>query len=406
MRSLLALLILSAWDGSHGGSQSPAAPEAIDATVVLHAGRMLDVDAGAYVPDVAIAIRGDRIVHVGPRGSVRVQANARVIELGDRVVMPGLIDTHVHLALGGNGSDAAGKTLQAGFTTVRDLGSTGGTGIALRDAIDAGKVAGPRMVVAGAGIGAPGGACDSAFAGEGRVSSAAEAVRIVDEQAAAGVDVIKICTGGGVLPRAADADVVELDAEMVKAIVAAAARHGLRVAAHAEGPKAIAAAVAGGVASIEHGGLIDLSNVADMLAHGTVLVPTLYRIDFTLSQLGESRQRTVVSEGRELAFARAKAVIAAGVAVAMGTDAVVIPHGDNARELGALVEVGLSPARAIRAATVDAARLLGDKLAVGSLAPGKLADVIAVRGDPLADVGALRDVTFVMKGGVVVRDDR
>ncbi|HEY5924568.1 MAG TPA: amidohydrolase family protein [Kofleriaceae bacterium] len=151
--------------------------------------------------------------------------------------------------------------------------------------------------------------------------------------------------------------------------------------------------------------MIEIANVADMRERGTMLVPTLYRIDFTLGQLGEGRQKTVIAEGRALAFARAKAVIAAGVSVAMGTDAVVIPHGDNARELGALVEVGMSPANAIRAATVDAAALLGGKLAVGSLAPGKLADLIAVRGDPLADVGALRDVGFVMKGGAIVRDE-
>jgi imidazolonepropionase-like amidohydrolase len=288
---------------------------------------------------------------------------------------------------------------------VRDLGSTGGAGIALRDAIKAGMVVGPRMIVAGAGIGAPGGACDGVFASEGRVTTPEEASRIVDAQAAAGGDVIKICTGGAVLPRARDVDVVELDAAMVTAIVDAAARHELRVAAPAGGPKAIEAAVAGGVASIEHGALIDVANADAMRARGTVLVPTLYRVDFTLSQLPEGPQRKAVAEGRALAFANVKAAVAAGVKVAMGTDAIVIPHGDNARELGSLVEVGMTPAQAIRASTVDAAALLGDDLAVGVLAEGKLADVIAVRGDPLADVGALRDVVFVMRGGAIVRDD-
>jgi imidazolonepropionase-like amidohydrolase len=217
--------------------------------------------------------------------------------------------------------------------------------------------------------------------------------------------VIKICTGGGVLPRAADLDVVDLDGAIVNAIVEAATRHGLRVAAHAEGPKAIAAAVSGGAASIEHGGLVDASNFEAMRMRGTVLVPTLYRIDFTLSQMREGRPRAVIAEGRTLAFERTKAAVNAGVPIVMGTDAVVIPHGDNARELAALVEVGMTPAHAIRAATVDAAALLGDKLAVGTLAPGKLADLIAVRGDPLADVGALRDVVFVMKGGAIVRNE-
>ena len=400
MRALLAILIAAAC----GAREPVASTPPIDATVVLYAERMLDVVAGTYVTNVMIAIRGDRIVHVGPRGSVRAAPSVRPVELPGVVVMPGLIDAHVHLTLGGAGADAAGKTLHAGFTTVRDLGSTKGAGIALRNAIESGKIVGPRMIVAGAGIGAPGGACDNVFGGEGRVSNAADAVRVVDAQAAAGVDVIKICTGGGVLPLAADMDVVELDAAMVKAIVDAAARHRLRVAAHAEGPKAITAAVTGGAASIEHGGLIDLANAEQMRARGTVLVPTLHRIDYTLSQLRDGApQRAVIAEGRALAFARAKDAVAAGVAVAMGTDAVVIPHGDNARELTALVEIGMSPSRAIRAATSDAAALLGEKLAVGSIAPGKLADVIAVRGDPLTDVGALRDVVFVMKAGAIIK---
>ena len=392
--------------GGRGRPPEPAPPAAPAVTLVLHVERMLDVAAGAYVDDMTIAIAGDRIAAVGRRASVRVDPAVRVVELRGVVVLPGLIDAHVHLALGGNGAEAAGKTLRAGFTTVRDLGSTGGAGVALRDEIASGKVTGPRMIVAGAGIGGPGGACDAVFGGEGRVRSAAEAVKIVDAQAAAGVDVIKICTGGGVLPRAADAGVVELDAATVKTIVEAAARHGLRVAAHAEGPEAIAAAIAGGAASIEHGGLIDAANAAAMKTRGTVLVPTLHRIDYTLTQLPDGPRRAIVAEGRALAFTRVRAAIAAGVKVALGTDAVVIPYGDNAREVGALVEVGMSPAAAIRAATIDAAALLGDKLAVGSLAPGKLADVIAVRGDPLADVAALRDVVFVLKGGAVVRDDR
>jgi len=372
-------------------------------TVAVHAERMLDVAGGAYLPDMIIAIAGDRIAQVGKRGAVAIPAGVKVIELPGAVVMPGLVDAHVHLALGGADADGAAKTLRAGVTTVRDLGSTGGEGIAMRDAIASGKLLGPRMFVSGAGIGAPGSACDAVFGGEGRVTTAEEATRIVDAQAAAGVDVIKICTGGAVLPLAKDAEVVELDATMVKAIVDAAARHGLRVAAHAEGHGAIAAAIAGGATSIEHGGLIDAANARDMRAHGTVLVPTLYRIDYALSQLPQdAKQRPAVAEGRTLAFAGVKSALTAGVAVAMGTDAIVIPHGDNTRELAALVEVGLTPAQAIRAATLDAARLLGDKLAVGSLEPGKLADIIAVRGDPLADVGAVRDVAFVMKGGVAV----
>jgi imidazolonepropionase-like amidohydrolase len=373
----------------------------VEASVVVHAARMLDVVAGAYIDDAAIAIAGDRIAWVGRRAELRVKPGARIVELPpDAVAMPGLIDAHVHLALGGADRDGALKTLRAGFTTVRDLGSTGGAGIALRDAIARGETKGPRMIVAGAGIGGPGGACDAVFAGEGRVTTAREATAIVDAQAAAGVDVIKICTGGGVLPQAADRDVTELDPAIIRAVVDAAKRHGLRVAAHAEGPTAIGNAVAAGVASIEHGGFIDPANVAAMRERGVVWVATLYRIDATLAQLAEGPQKTAIAEGRTLAFAHAKAAFAAGVPVALGTDAIVIPHGDNARELGALVEAGLSPAAAIRAATIDAARLLD--VPAGTLAAGALADVIAVRGDPLANVAALREVLFVMKGGSVV----
>ena len=204
--------------------------------MVVRAARMLDVEAGAYVDDAAIAIDRDRIVWVGKRAELRAKPGARVVELPrDAVAMPGLIDAHVHLALGGADRDGALKTLRAGFTTVRDLGSTGGAGIALRDAIARGETVGPRMIVAGAGIGGPGGACDGVFGGEGRVTTIEEAVKIVDAQAAAGVDVIKICTGGGVLPQAADRNATELDPAIIRAIVDAAKRHRLRVAAHAEG---------------------------------------------------------------------------------------------------------------------------------------------------------------------------
>jgi imidazolonepropionase-like amidohydrolase len=400
MRTLAILALLL---GCGAPAATPRGPAPVEATVVIHAARMLDVVKGAYVEDAAIAVAGDRIAFAGRRAELHVVPGARVVELPpDAVAMPGLIDAHVHLALGGADRDGARKTLRAGFTTVRDLGSTGGAGIALRDAIARGETPGPRMIVAGAGIGGPGGACDGVFGGEGRVTTVEEAVAIVEAQAAAGVDVIKICTGGGVLPQAADRDVTELDPAVIRAIVEAAKRRGFRVAAHAEGPTAIANAVAAGVASIEHGGFIDPANVAAMRARGVVWVATLYRIDATLAQLPEGPQKTAIAEGRALAFASAKAAIAAGVPVALGTDAIVIPHGDNARELGALVEAGLSPAAAIRAATVDAAIQLD--VPAGRLAAGALADVIAVRGDPLADVAALRDVLFVMKGGVQVRD--
>ena len=355
---------------------------------------------------VSIGITAGRIAAI----DAVLPAGREQLSVGGSLVLPGLVDAHVHLAGGATtdgsipGAADAEKTLRAGVTTVRDLGSTDNAGVALRGAIINGAVRGPRMIVAGAGIGAAGGACDQVFGQQGRIATPEDAVRVVDEQAAAHVDVIKICTGGGVLPRAADADIVELDEAMVRVIVEAARKHGLRVAAHAEGPRAIAAAIRGGAVSIEHGALVDVDNIADLKRHGTVLVPTLYRIDFTLAQLPDGPRKAVVAEGRALAFSRVRAAVAAGVPIAMGTDATVIPHGDNARELGALVEVGMTPAAAIRAATLDAAALVAPQLGIGEIAPARQADLIGVRGDPLADVAALRDVVFVMKDGAIVRE--
>jgi imidazolonepropionase-like amidohydrolase len=323
-----AVTVLAAVLGCSSAPRGPVGTP-LEATIVVHARRMVDVALGAYVDDVAIAIRGDRIAHVGRWEPSRMPAGVRTVELD--TVLPGLVDAH-------------------------------------------------------------------------RIATPEDAVRVVDQQIAARVDVIKICTGGGVLQRAADADVVELDEATVRAIVETARKHGLRVAAHAEGPRAIAVAIRGGAVSIEHGALVDADNIAELKRHRTVLVPTLYRIDFTLTQLPDGPRKAIVAEGRALAFARVRAAIAAGVPIAMGTDATVIPHGDNARELGALVELGVSPAAAIRAATVDAAALVAPHLGIGEIAPGKLADLIGVRGDPLSDVAALRDVVFVMKGGAIARE--
>ena len=390
-------------------------PEPLTADVVLHARHLIDVQTGTDVGERMIAIRGGEITEVAAWDAKRIAAT-RVIDLGDAHVLPGLIDAHVHLAWAAAaagdklpGTDEALATLRAGFTTVRNLGSTGGADIALERAISSGKLPGPRMLSAGTGLGAPGGICDQVF-GEAKVTTAADAEREVDRLAAAGADVIKVCAGGGVVPSPRDASAVELGEDVLKTIVAAARKHDLRVAVHAQGSEAIVAAARAGVASVEHGSLIDERAIAALREHDVVLVPTLARLDFIVEQAtssGAPAQRiAALTAIRDDAKKRVREAVKAGVSIALGTDATVLPHGQNARELQALVDVGLSPRDALRAATVSAAALLGPRAGkIGVIANGYAADVIAVEGDPLADAGAVTKVVFVMKAGVVVRDD-
>jgi imidazolonepropionase-like amidohydrolase len=398
--------------------QSPAGSDRPE-RIALRSARMIDVEEGSVIQDAVVLVEGLRIVAAGTREQVSIPEGVRLLDLGTCWLVPGLVDAHVHLAWGAaadaGGNDApppgaaeALATLRAGFTTVRNLGSTGFADVLLREAIDAGEVPGPRMLVAGPGLGAPGGTCAGVFAGEGVVRSAEEARAKVRELAEAGVDWIKFCAGGGVLATPADQDACELSPETMRAIVEEAHALSLRVAAHAQGPRAIATAVQAGVDSIEHGALLDDPAARAMKERGTVLVPTLYRLDWNVAAAGQSggAQATRLAQARDDARAHVKRAIELGVPLVLGTDATVFPHGLNARELGVLVELGLSPLQAMRAATLDAARLLGLEREIGSIAPGKRADLIAVAADPLADVRALEHVVWVMRDGRVVKDER
>jgi imidazolonepropionase-like amidohydrolase len=301
-------------------------------------------------------------------------------------------------------------TLLAGFTAARNLGSTGYSDIALRDAIAAGDVPGPRLRAAGTGIGEPGGVCDSVFQGGGTAKGAEAVAQKVTDLVRAGADTIKLCAGGGVVARPADAEAVELDEEELRALVGAAHAAGLPVAAHAQGVKAIRQALAAGVDSIEHGGLIDEATAAEMKRTHTWLVPTLYRLEWQLEQVEAAPGvpparveglRKVVAANQE----NIRRAIGLGVPIALGTDATVYPHGLNARELGSLVRAGMSPLEALRSATIHAAALLRWSDDIGTLAPGKYADIVAVSGDPLQEIDLLQQVKFVMKGGRVYRND-
>ncbi len=402
----LTVVLPLASAGNGGRSPQPA-------LTVVRAGALLEVESGRLIPDAVIVIEGERIREAGPADRIKVPAQARVIDLSRATVLPGLIDAHVHFAwrsargaFDGAGAEEAQTTLRAGFTSVRNPGSTGRADLALRDAINAGRVLGPRMLAVGPALGLPGGVCDQVFAGEGAVAGVAAVRGKAREILGSGADFIKLCAGGGVIPSARDREAVEYSEAEIRAIVEEAHKAGRRVAAHAQGPDAIARAVRAGVVSIEHGSLLDEATAGLMKQRGTFLVPTLYRLDWSLEnaerQKAPEARVSALRLARDSARASVRLAVKAGVPIALGTDATVYPHGLNAREFVVLVELGLSPLDAIRAATTHAAELLGWSGKVGTVRPGAFADLIAVEGDPLTNIRALENVQFVMKGGDIV----
>ena len=400
--------------------------------VVVHAGHALDVKSGKVLSDQTFIIEDGKIVSAGPSTETKAPADAVRIELPNATVLPGLIDAHTHLTyeprfgyeeLGVSvvrsaltGAKNARVTLEAGFTTVRNVGAEGYSDVALRDAINAGDVPGPRMLVSGPALGITGGHCDNNLlpyeyhaTGDGVADGIAAVQHKVRENIKYGSDLIKICATGGVLSKGDDPQASQYTLEEMKAIVADAHRLGRKVAAHAHGAQGILWASEAGVDSIEHGSYIDDAGIAEMKKNGTYLVPTLYLGDWFL----ENAERNHVPD---FLLGKAKTVMpiarkniahafASGVKVAFGTDAAVYPHGLNAHEFAVMVKLGLTPLQAIQAATVNAADLLGWQGKVGSLEPGTWADIVAVDGDPLKDVTTLERVKFVMKGGDVVKNE-
>ncbi len=400
------------------------AQDSVPVTVV-RAARLLDIARGTIVRPGVLVIRGDRILRVGGRD---LPAGAASLDLGDVTLLPGLIDAHTHVTgqLEGDwvgrpvretAADAtlhgvlyAGRTLRAGFTTIRDVGAGGFADVALMRAIDAGRVLGPRIVPAANALGITGGHCDAtgwkpgvleADWKQGVADGVDEVIKAVRYSAKHGAKVIKVCATAGVLSFEGSVGAQQLTDAELAAIVGEAQRHGLKVAAHAHGDEGIAAAVRAGVASIEHGSIMSAGTIALMKQRGTYLVPTAYLLSaIPLDRLPpqiRAKAESVIPRARE----SHRRAIQAGAKVAFGTDAAVFPHGENAREFAAYVGYGMTPLQAIRTATLNAADLLGvnDR---GLLAAGKLADVIAVPGNPLQDVRALEQVSWVMKGGQVV----
>jgi imidazolonepropionase-like amidohydrolase len=440
LTSLLALFMLSLAGPAQIAAQPAAPPAPADETIVIHAGTLLDRPGRPPRRNASIIVRGGRIEAVQD-GLVPAPVGARLIDLSDRFVLPGLIDSHVHLT-----SDRAGvegqlaevtdsvplrayeaawnarKTLDAGFTTVRNLGADSGVTLGLRDAISRGWAIGPRIVDSGTSISTSTGHMDptlgvreefhEALLESGSTCDGADDCRrAVRRQIARGADVIKIATTGGVNSRIGLGLGAQMFEDEVRAIVETAHLYDRKVAVHAHGGDGIVLALRAGADSIEHGTMLDDEGIRLMRETRAYYVPTLSTVNGYIERLrnnpgaytGEVREKIewrIGITGQSL-----RRAVPAGVRIAFGTDAGVSMHGRNADEFLLMVEHGMDPMSAIAAATVNAADLLGLSAEVGTIEPGKAADIVAVSGDPLSDVGVLRDMDFVMARGRVHRLD-
>lgn len=425
MKQLAAAGLLLALNGAQAATQT------------VDCGRLLDVKSGTWRERVSIVIDNGTITSVGP-----MTPGADHIDLSTRSCLPGLIDMHVHLTsetqpavdayrdrLTADPADMAyrsvryaERTLMAGFTTVRDLGAEQALNVSLKRAIAAGSIPGPRMFTAGKSIATTGGHADptnnlSHFLGEaigtpgpvdGVIDSPEQGRQAVRARYKEGADLIKITATGGVLSQAANGQNSQYTQDELQAIVATARDYGFRVAAHAHGAEGIKRALRAGVDSIEHGTLMDDESLALFKKTGGWYVPTISAGRYVADKAKDPNYYSALVRPKAAAigpqlqatFARAHK---AGVKIAFGTDAGVFPHGENAKEFGYMVEAGMSPIDAIRAATVSAALLLDQPARLGMVAPGFAADIVAVDGDPLRDVKLLEQVKFVMKDGVVYK---
>ena len=425
MKQLAAAAMLLALNSAQGATQT------------VDCGRLLDVKSGTWRERVSIVIENGSIVSVGP-----MTPGAGHIDLSNKSCLPGLIDMHVHLTgetapaidayrdrLTADPADLAyrsvkyaARTLMAGFTTVRDLGAQDGLNVSLKRAIAAGAVPGPRMFTAGKSIATTGGHADptnnlSHFLNEkigtpgpeqGVIDSPEQGRQAVRARYKEGADLIKITATGGVLSQAANGQNSQYTEDELRAIVNTAKDYGFRVAAHAHGAEGMKRALRAGVDSIEHGTLMDDETIALFKKTGHWYVPTISAGRYVADKAKDPNYYSALVRPKAAAigpqlqatFARAHK---AGVKIAFGTDAGVFPHGENAKEFGYMVEAGMSPIEAIRAATVHAADLLDQPQRLGAVAPGFAADIVAVDGDPLRDIKLLEQVKFVMKDGVVYK---
>lgn len=421
-----------------GVDPAPATPLKI--TYVL-AGRLFDSTSDSVKQTMVITVEGERIKSVDTAANVRIPAGANVIDLSHATVLPGLIDCHTHLSSRADryneiykfkdtpfnhafyAVDNARKTLEAGFTSVRDVGSPPFLAVDLRNTINEGFIPGPRIVASGPPISITGGHGDlNNFSPQTHVfmfpeerdfhiADGPDEIRhVVRAQVKYGVDVIKILSTGGVLSKGDNPGAPHYTLEELKTAAETAHMLGRKIAAHSHGTEGIKNAILAGIDSIEHASLIDDEGIRLAKEHGTYLVMDIYNDDYILNEAPKVglpqeniEKEKMVGQLQRQNFEKA---VKAGVKMAFGTDAGVYPHGDNAHQFYYMVKYGMNPAQAIRTATFNAADLIGRSTDVGTIEPGKYADIIAVQADPLKDVRALEHVDFVMKGGTVYKDVR
>jgi imidazolonepropionase-like amidohydrolase len=435
MRTILtvAAFVLSTFFPGVAQAQRPASI----AYSYIRAGHLFDSASGHYLDNVTLVIANHRVQSIEPAG-FQPPAGAQVLDLSADYVLPGLIDCHTHLTSRADSYEEilsftqtpfdaaiagvvnAKKTLEAGFTTVRDVGSPAFLAVDLRKNIDSGFIPGPRIVASGPGLSITGGHGDlNNYSPETTVSLFPEHrdFRIADgpdqvrqtirEQVKYGVDVIKIMASGGVLSKGDQPGAPQYTLEELKVAADTAHQAGRKIAAHAHGTQSIKWAIEAGIDSIEHASLVDDEGIALAKAHGTYFVMDIYNDDYILQvgpKIGMTEEQLTKERGvGQLQRDNFRKAHAAGVKMAFGTDAGVYPHGDNAKQFHYMVLYGMTPAEAIQAATISAADLIGRSADVGSLAPGHFADLVAVSSDPLQHIEVLEHVDTVVKGGVLVK---
>jgi len=412
----------------------PVAPAQVQpaGVTVIHAGKLFDSETGRLLDHPVVVVAGNRIESVGA-GNLTLPSGARVIDLGDATLLPGFIDVHTHLTTnaGSGGYEALGVsvprsaltgaknarvTLLAGFTSVRNVGAEGYSDVALRDAINAGDVIGPRMQVSGPPLGISGGHCDSNllapefhYSADGVADGVEAVIHRVREEIKYGADVIKFCASGGVFSKGDNPLLEQYSPAEMQALVTESHRLGRKVATHAHSSLSIKDAVKAGVDSIEHGIFLDEEGIALMKQQGTFLVPTSYPLFWFEENAPAMHMPPWVMEKAAIIIPAAKknmgVAFRSGVRVALGTDAGVYPHGQNGGEFWSMVELGLSPVQALQAGSVNAAELMGWSDRVGVIRKGMMADIVAVKGNPLNDIRSLQHVQFVMKDGVIYKDE-
>ena len=363
--------------------------ETATADVALRAARLVDPASGQVRGPVVVLVTGDKVASVLSADSFDVKSARSVIDLKDATLLPGLIDGHVHLQIGGQPEDNAMAALQAGFTTLVDLGATSDVVLRLRDRIAAGTTQGPRILAAGLWAGTKNGICE--FGGIG-VAGGPDGFRArVRENVAAGADLIKVCVSGWPAAAFAKPEAYEIADDALAALVDESTRAKRMVVAHAISPGAAKAASRTGVRGLAHAAYVDEATAIQLRDRNVFMIPTLTTLTRPPGPASDALKTAVVTAHR------------AGVRIVFGTDGGVLPHGRNAVEFRALIDAGLTPIDAIRAATTNAAQVFGLGTLIGTVTEGRAADIIAVEGDPLRDVGLMEKVVFVMRSGRIVR---